>query len=271
MNAKLSEIILLSDVDGTLVETPAPIPARNIEALERFTKAGGRFALATGRGIQSAARFIDQLPVNVPCILYNGAGLYDYASKTMLKGHYLPPHYVEYTKKVIAQFPEIGATAFFIDRMCSFANRHYVDLYLGDEKTPVVDCDIDFVPDEPCIKIIFISTPEFMAKVRAFMNAQGWSDVTLVSSSDFFYEMLPMNVSKLTGLHALAEHLNIPVANTVAIGDYYNDEKMLGGAGFSATVAAAPDDIKQLCQYVTCDCCDGALADLVEHLERICN
>ena len=73
---KLSDLLLVSDIDGTLMNFPAPIPPRNIEALRRFTAAGGRFSVATGRSIASARPYVEQLPVNAPCILYDLNGYY---------------------------------------------------------------------------------------------------------------------------------------------------------------------------------------------------
>ena len=64
MAMKFSGILLVSDIDGTLVEAPASIPPRNIAAAQRFTERGGRFAIATGRSVLSTKQFVDQLPVN---------------------------------------------------------------------------------------------------------------------------------------------------------------------------------------------------------------
>ena len=68
---KLHDILIVSDIDGTLLPENLPIPIRNREALQRFSAKGGRFTLATGRSIGSAGRFLGELPVNVPAVCLN--------------------------------------------------------------------------------------------------------------------------------------------------------------------------------------------------------
>ena len=46
---KLSDFIVISDVDGTLIDHEIGVPKRNRDAIYRFIEAGGRFGIATGR------------------------------------------------------------------------------------------------------------------------------------------------------------------------------------------------------------------------------
>ena len=68
----------------------------------------------------------------------------------------------------------------------------------------------------------------------------------------------------------------------VCIGDFYNDVSMLEIADIAACPDNAPDDIKAMCQIVqnnipdkqdrkivTCNNNEGALADLIEILEKM--
>ena len=50
------------------------------------------------------------------------------------------------------------------------------------------------------------------------------------------------------------------------IGDFYNDLELIRDADFGAAVYAAPDEIKQLANYVTCTCEDGAVADFINQI-----
>ena len=62
----LSDYLLISDIDGTLVNTKKEIPPRNIEAIAHFREMGGRFTIATGRSPISAARIARKVRVNCP-------------------------------------------------------------------------------------------------------------------------------------------------------------------------------------------------------------
>ncbi|HIS79668.1 MAG TPA: HAD-IIB family hydrolase, partial [Candidatus Caccousia stercoris] len=82
---KWDQILIASDIDGTLLPGGREIPERNLSALRRFAEKGGRFTLATGRSIGSAGQFLDRLPVNAPAICLNGALLYDYKQQKVLE------------------------------------------------------------------------------------------------------------------------------------------------------------------------------------------
>ena len=86
MIKKLSSLWIFSDIDGTMVEAPNPIPRRNLEALQRFTENGGHFAISTGRTVEAALQYANDLPVNVPSIIFNGGAIYDFAKKKMQDG-----------------------------------------------------------------------------------------------------------------------------------------------------------------------------------------
>ena len=55
---KASDILLVSDMDGTLINAPDPICARNLEAIHRFSQLGGHFSVATGRLIDISRRYV---------------------------------------------------------------------------------------------------------------------------------------------------------------------------------------------------------------------
>lgn len=268
MAEKLSDIILLSDIDGTLMNAPAPIPPRNIEALNRFTKEGGRFGLATGRSVESARRFQKQLPVTAPCIIFNGGAAYDYQQEKLLFMRQLPKTYQEYINIVVERFPTIGVSLFTsIPNPISVARFEYSKEYLGLEMIDFIEKKLEQIT-EPVAKCIFVAPEDWLPDIMSFIDSQQWPDVSFVRSSENFYEMLPKDVTKGSGLLQLSDAMNKPLEDFVVIGDYYNDEMMLRTASYAATVANAPDDIKALCDVVVCDCMQGALAELVEHLEQ---
>ena len=58
-------------------------------------------------------------------------------------------------------------------------------------------------------------------------------------------------ISKWRGVQSLADKLNIPVANTVAVGNYSNDIDMLVNAGVGVAVQNALPSVKAAADYVT--------------------
>ena len=60
-NLIFKDIILFSDIDGTLCTYDKKIPEKNLAAIERFKALGGRFSVCTGRSALSLRRAVDVL------------------------------------------------------------------------------------------------------------------------------------------------------------------------------------------------------------------
>ena len=69
----LSNIFLITDMDGTLLPENKILSDRDKSAIKRFRKDGGKFTIATGRTLQSALKYIKELEIDLPVILYNGS------------------------------------------------------------------------------------------------------------------------------------------------------------------------------------------------------
>ena len=82
--AKFSDVLLASDFDRTLSGCDGTIPQANLDAIRYFMDEGGAFTVASGRSIPLFRQKAALVPVNAPCILSNGAILYDYNTKTQL-------------------------------------------------------------------------------------------------------------------------------------------------------------------------------------------
>ncbi|MEG1384721.1 MAG: HAD hydrolase family protein, partial [Oscillospiraceae bacterium] len=77
MTAKnINEMLVVSDIDGTLLQAGYGIPKENIDAIDRFVERGGLFTVATGRSVESVRKYVDWINMSVPAILCNGAVLY---------------------------------------------------------------------------------------------------------------------------------------------------------------------------------------------------
>ena len=75
---KFENIRLASDIDGTFVCQYGLVHPRNYERVKYFVDNGGHFLLSSGRNSKDICVAGDILRlVNTPCVLCNGAMLYD--------------------------------------------------------------------------------------------------------------------------------------------------------------------------------------------------
>lgn len=87
-------------------------------------------------------------------------------------------------------------------------------------------------------------------------------------SSSFNYlnlEVSPDGVSKASALLKLTDIFNIPLLQTAAIGDNYNDSLMLSKASLGIAMGNAPDEVKRVADKVTTRNNEAGVAHAIYH------
>lgn len=72
-------------------------------------------------------------------------------------------------------------------------------------------------------------------------------------------------ITKATGLKQITNYLNIPIEDTIAIGDSLNDLDILQEAGLSICMGNGADECKKTADFVTKDISDDGLAYALKH------
>ncbi len=267
MGYKLSDIYLFSDFDGTLHSASQGIPQKNLDALHRFVEKGGHFGLATGRAPFSAKEFLHLLPINAPCLCVNGGAVYDMQKEEYIYTDFLPAAARGYIEKILSAYPELD-TAVLTDQ----AYYYVADPELAAGRMRLSNYTFNKHMREPMLgnwfKATFNCKGNDAYRYTELLNSLGFAGVRFTCSDLFFIEMLPEHTSKGNAIRKMCQRLGLDIAQTVAVGDYYNDVEMLQAAGFSACVAEAPEEIKALVDQVLVSCGEGAVAQLIELLEQ---
>ena len=68
MKKNISDILVVSDIDNTLLQPGKSIPTYNVEMIKKFQSLGGNFTLATGRSLDSVSKYLGQIKLNFPLI-----------------------------------------------------------------------------------------------------------------------------------------------------------------------------------------------------------
>ena len=79
-----------------------------------------------------------------------------------------------------------------------------------------------------------------------------------------FINITRAGVSKGKALNALLNHLNIAPEQVLAIGDGTNDISLLSTAGFSVAMQNAPEQLKELADYITSDVDSSGVAQALD-------
>lgn len=268
MIESLSDILIITDVDGTLLREKDGISKGNLEAIKRFTDKGGHFTVSTGRAIDVSKDLLEEIPINVPSVHINGGYFYDWKDNKIIEPHYISEFVRFAIRKIIDKFD-------FCD--CHFASDFSVNLltsgeylrkYIPAREFHFFEGNIEDIPNN-IYKYIVCCDPENMAEVRSFSEKIFGKDVKVIQSSPFFLEILPSSNSKGKSLERLCEIIGIPVENSVAAGDFENDSEMLLAAGIGAAVDNAQESLKNIADIILPACEEDAIAHLIEFLEEM--
>ncbi len=261
-------IIFMTDLDGTLLTSEKKVHPKDMSAIERFRAGGGIFTIATGRGYSMAKRVAEEICPNVPCVIFNGAAVYDFNSDKFLWRCEIDSMAREYIRKITDKFPGVGVEVLceqtvYVPFMNDYEQRHL------DMEGVVPDLrPLDEIPDEGWLKFLFTASPEVLDEIE-MMTASGFENVTRMRSAAIFYECLPVGVDKSRGFAELIKILGAEKRFSVASGDYKNDAAMIKNANLGVAVANALDEVKAVADLVVCDNNSAPISEVIEYLEKL--
>ena len=268
----ISKVVLLSDMDGTLLDSKKEITDIDRAAIERFTELGGRFTVATGRTIQSFDQFRSTLGMKYPIIMYNGAAIHDYISGETLYTHPLTLAAKAYTRQILELMPQAGGEVLKTDGTYVFSNTDYQQLHTKLCNIVPNYTELDEISDGGWLKVLFSLAPEDVDYMQILVGKQNFRDVDFVKSADIFLEMLPSGVSKGAALKEYIKLRGMEGCTFVSIGDFDNEIEMIVEADVGACPANAQDSVKEKADLVLKRTNDnGAVAELIDYIIERCS
>lgn len=258
--------LLVSDMDGTLLDSRSNLSMENKLALDRFVAGGGLFTVATGRMEKSVMQYLKDLPVNVPAIVYNGAAIYDFKADKLLWQDNLPTDVIEPVRKVMEQFPEIGVQVYHGGRTYFARENKYTDAHMLRENFKPIISRLEDIP-HPWFKIILTWDPMKLPMVEEFLKG---FDVPFrqVYSEPQFLELLNENASKGSALHVLTSLLGLNRTCVIAMGDNLNDVELLMEANVGIAVANAHPILKEAADLCCSHHDSNAVAEVIGWMEE---
>ena len=253
MNTK----IFFADLDGTLLNDKKEITPLTLQTLKEWTDKGHKLVLCTGRALDSVKHVRETLGLsdfsNMYLIGYNGGEIYDCTTKTLLNRVALS---FDTAKKCfdIAKKHKIHIQTFSDTHIITENDDEELKFYKKAVHTPVIFTD-DFTPyldKEPC-KCLAISLhdKELMKTFSRAIEKELEGEVTVMTSTPNYVEMVPVSSGKGFSVTWLCHYLNLPIENALAAGDEMNDITMLEAAGVGIAMANGRDFVKEIADMVT--------------------
>jgi Cof subfamily protein (haloacid dehalogenase superfamily) len=269
--------LLASDIDGTLVDT-GKTSERNLEKIKYFCDQGGTFVLATGRSTGAVGQVFNLIDKSLmgPCVFLNGGMIYDFKAEKELYADLLPEHTKLFAKTVLEKHPDIGIEVHSDSRIFVLRATAETELHEDYELLEREYVTYDDIEGENWNKILYACDDQAACdRLTHTLENIGKDECSFVQTGvvidgvmHIYYEQMPMGTNKGKGLKKLCEILKIKEGGCFAIGDFYNDLEMLKAADVSATMGDAPEDIKQIVNFVGGTCLEGGVADFIEYLSK---
>jgi Cof subfamily protein (haloacid dehalogenase superfamily) len=265
MSREFSDVLVITDMDGTFLGDDKNIPQGNLEAKEKLESLGANFTIATGRTILSIQRFIDIIKPKIPMILFNGAVIYDFNQSKILWKKTLDSNIKESLKIVLEKYPQVGSEILIEDKIYIIQYNNYVKRHVSIEGLDYEVRSIDDVP-EGWYKVFFALDENLMDEFIEFVGTLDFGNLTFVRSELNYYEILPEGVNKGDALLKLTEMIGIDMNNVVSIGDYNNDIEMVKESKLGFATQNATNALKDVADKITSTNNNCAVANVINYV-----
>ncbi len=253
--------MLLTDLDGTLLDTKKSVSEKSRNALIKMLSKGNHLVLASGRSYDSILDVLALLDLpekdlagSVYMAAYNGALLYDCTKQAVIAQYTVPIpaaqaifdmalqrgiHIQTYTDTHIVSCAEDEELVYY---RTAIHSPYKVGTVLAQELTHA-----------PC-KLLAIELHD-RSRLEAFRSEFEASalarDITCEFSCARYLEFYNRHAGKGNALRHLCNAVHVHIKNTVAAGDEENDISMLRAAAVGVCMANGTPSVKAQADYVT--------------------
>ncbi|AZI57045.1 HAD family hydrolase [Nakamurella antarctica] len=242
--------MVVSDMDGTLLDGAGLVSPRNAAALRRAADSGAHVVIATGRPIWWLSPVIDA-GFTGTAVCMNGAVTYDIAAGEITS---CSPLEVAPMQDFVANLHAreekfaLAVERIGVDLDACWAEHHY--------EHPWEDGFFQRGPREhllslPVAKLLVRSGNDSGGLAHHAREAAGAQVSVTFSTDDGLIEVAGPGVNKGTALDRLAKQWGIAAADVVAFGDMPNDLEMLSWAGHGVAMANAHADVAAIANEIT--------------------
>lgn len=244
--------LLALDLDGTLMDDSMVIKSDRVRRAIAAAQAREVIVtLATGRMFDFLLPFAHDLGITAPLICYQGGLIQASGAETPIYRATIRPTLV---REVLAFKARRGwhLVLYAGDDVFLDERRHPDQFYrdmLGERLVWVDDLASVLEQHEPIKFLVFVE-PHEAEGVLAELRQQFAGQMELTRSHARIVEGNPLGVSKGDALRRLAEHLGVPQAEVMAIGDQDNDLPMITWAGLGVAMGNGSPAVKAAADWV---------------------
>ncbi|MGL5647779.1 MAG: Cof-type HAD-IIB family hydrolase [Clostridium sp.] len=229
-------ILLATDMDGTLLDDEKKISKRDLQSIKYFEENGGIFTIATGRSVDSARPYVEQIGINFPVATCCGSKIYDYRENKVVEEYFLNKERKEVVYKILEDKLPLAVEVYVEEKIYMMKLNEYSKRAAIKPCTKIYDIP-DNLMEMEWSKILLAGDPKYIDKLeKEFLN---YGVGAGTRTGKIFLEILPLGTSKLNGIKIMMREENIEDYKVVVLGDDMNDLEMIEGADIGIVMANA--------------------------------
>lgn len=253
--------LILSDMDGTLLNDKKEIPTNTYAMIERCLERGIIFGIASGRQLFNLQHQFEPFKDQLFYVAENGA--YSYYQKEVLHFSKLEDsviiHLIQKARTLENAWPVLcGLKGAYIEckeaRLIEECKKYYYQLTVVDDLLAVKD---DFCK----ISICDLAGSEFHSN-HVFAKEKESLQITV--SADIWLDICNQSESKGKAVELFQSKMGISVEETMAFGDYLNDMTLMPRAYYSYAMANAHPELAKITRFKAPSNEEGGVVQIVE-------
>lgn len=265
--------VILSDLDGTLIDFEGNYKAETPTLIHALQKEGIQFSLATGKAyFGEVARIIRELDLS-PLHIVSGGGMiinwttgetpwYREISRasTLYVENYLRNQHLVFsleTKDHAYMMDSTGNSA--------YTNDITIQSYTKDTVPSGV---LKILVHGNANKLTEAQIQSYIKDIRS--NCKDIESVQFSVQGNFGLDVTSESSTKHTAVLEYVKLLGIAPSETVAIGDGYNDYPLFTACGYKIAMGNAPRELKEIADHIVDTVENGGMIQALSHIQTLC-
>lgn len=256
--------MIVSDFDDTILRDDLTVSDEFYKAVADYEKAGGLFAVATGRMTYAIVPILQEAKLKGEVMTFQGAIVADIESGKILERITIPS---KRGIEICEYLEDMGVYFQIYDDHLVLGNKpsEYMEMYAKFCTCPMKVCETKIseylrTTGFETVKILLMEPEENILGHLNRLTAEFGNDCFVATSKPWLVEIVNKKIDKGIAVDKLAKKHGIKREEIICIGDSLNDAPMIAYAGLGAVVANGSDAAKAYADIIVPSCQDDGVA-----------